>query len=167
MTDPLLRNFANRLLPRSDGSGRSAPGGRLLQSDTDTLSVNTSTTATVPVYTTFPLSVSLTTSLASSLIHIYAYVAWSIAGQPSGTANFRFRLNGALIAASRATSAFTNSGQIATVSYSRLLAVTAGPQVVTFEWAKQAGIGSVSCLPGGVGVFPDVFAANLKVEEFA
>lgn len=165
MTNPLIRRHANRLLPRVDGA--QPAGRRLLQSDAATLSVSTSTTATAPVYSVFPLSVSLTTTLASSLVHIYAYIAWSVTGVASTTANFRFLLNGVLIPTSRATSEFSNSSQIATVSYSRLLTVAAGVQIVTFEWANQAGGGTLSCTAGGPSIFPDVFGANLKVEEFA
>lgn len=166
MTDPLLRNYANRLLPRSDGAA-AAPGGALLQTDTDTFVGLHSTTAIVPAYTTFPLSVSLTTTAAASQLHIYAYIAWNVSGGAVRTANFRFRLNGTLIAVSRATSAATASGQIATVTYSRLLAVTAGVQAVTFEWAKQAGGGTLLVRTTPPGILPDVFGANLKLEEFA
>lgn len=164
MSDPSL-TFAHRFMGRAEGG--QLGGARLLQADSDTLSVNATTTAIVPVYSTFPLGVSLTTTRASSLIHIYAYVAWALLGAGGGarrTANFRFRLNGVLITGSRATSGDTLDGQIRTNSFSRLLAVSAGVQAVTFEWAKQSGAGTLLCNPPAA---PDVFSANLKIEEYA
>lgn len=163
-----LQTFANRFLGRADGAA--VAGGKLLQTDSDTFSGITTTAAIVPVYATFPLSVSLTTTLASSLLWVYAYVAWNFSGTPPGTvrtANFRFLRNGALMPVSRATSAATAQGQIVTNSFSRLLLVTAGTHTITFEWAKQAGSGTLGCNPGGGGVSPDVFGANLRVQEYA
>jgi hypothetical protein len=161
-----LQTFANRFLGRADGVA--VVGGKLLQTDTDTLTANTSTGATVPVYTTFPLSVSLTTTLASSLLYIYAYVSWNFGGgAPVGslrTANFRFRRNAVLIPASRATSQVTVRGQLCANSFSRLLLVTAGLHTIDFQWAKQLGSGTLSCSPA---TLPDIFGANLKVQEFA
>jgi hypothetical protein len=167
VSDPRHRKFVNRLLPRSDGAV--ALGGRLLQSDSDTFDGFHTTSAVVPTYTTFPLSVAITTTRPQSFVHIYAYIAWNFTGPPAGTiraANFRFRLNGALIASSRATSCETAAAQITTVSYSRLLVVTPGLQTVTFEWAKQSGTGTLT-VRTDVGVTPDVFGANLKIQEYA
>ena len=163
MSDPSLA-FAHRFLGRA--ADDQVVGGRLLQVDSDTLIVSTSTTAIVPVYTVFPLSVSLTTTRPSSLIQIHAYVAWThdAGGVTQRTANFRFRLNGVLIPTSRATSGDTQSSQVMTNSFSRLLAVTAGVQAVTFEWAKQAGTGT---LLGSAAGSPDEFGANLKIVEYA
>ena len=73
-------------------------------------------------------------------------------------------LNGVLSAGSRATSGDTLDGQIRTNSFSRLLAASAGVQAVTFEWAKQSGAGTLLCNPPAAA---DVFAANLKIEEYA
>lgn len=165
MSDPIL-SFAHRFLGRADGAAAAAGGG-ILQVDADSFNGFHTTTAVVPVYTTFPLAVSLTTTRANSLLHIYAYIAWNVSGGAVRTANFRFRRNGVLIPASRATSSATASGQIATNSYSRLLAVTAGVHAITFEWAKQAGAGTLTVRTTPPGILPDVFGANLKVEEYA
>ena len=145
------------------------PGGALLQDDDDSFDGIASTTAIDPIYTTFPLSVSLTTTRAASFLHVFAYIAWNFTGTPPAalrTANFRFSRNGVLLPASRAASCTTIRGAITTVSYSRLLIATPGVHTITFEWAKKTGSGTLIVNTTGV-VLPDVFGANLAVEEYA
>lgn len=165
MTAPRLQRYVNRLLARAE---HGSPPGTFLQEDEDSLSGFATTTAIAPVYATFPLSVSLTTTLQASLLDIFAYIAWNHnAGVGlDRTAQFRFYLDGVLIAPSRGASEASVSGAIACCQYSRLLTVTPGVHTVTFEWAKASGTGSLIVNPTGLGAGPEVYGATLRIQEY-
>lgn len=138
----------------------------VLQTVSVNLAVGVTTTATPPVYTTLLTTPLLTTTLPASRLRIDFYCSWNHSGAFAGNvaANFRFRLNGSLLAPSRGTTGNQIRGRIDCVSFCRVLPVVAGPHTVLAEWSGFAlGVNQLNCLP--VGIFADLFGAQIIVQE--
>lgn len=126
--------------------------------------VDVTTAAVPPAYAVFPLSVALTTTLGTFLD--VRFSAAVLHGPNAGMAaiNFRFRLNGILIAPGGGTTLNSAANQIQNLIYTLRVPVVAGLQTITVEWATFAlpAGNTAQCLPLTA---PDLFHAQLVCRE--
>lgn len=140
-------------------------GGGVLQTVSANLAADITTTANagIGVYTTLLTAPAMVT--AAGRIRIDFYAAWNHGGPNVGNvaANFRFRLNGFLLAASRGTTSNQVRGRIAGAPFNRVIAVPAAAQTVIVEWGGFGLLGnSLQILATAA---PDLFGAQLIVQE--
>lgn len=164
----MMQSFArwdtNRALPRAQPPNVGA--GAALQIVGSNLSTDFSTTAIVPTYTTF-LTAALTAIEPVSFLDIVFYAAWDFTGPPALTfrrVNVRFRLNGTLIAASRACSMDTITDGNSVFQYNRRVAISGGPQTVIAEVGIEPGVG-VATFNCDAASDPDAHGAHLLIRE--
>lgn len=137
----------------------------VLQTVSANVSTNITTTAIPPVYTTMITAPLLTTTLPASRLRIDFFASWNHSGAFAGNvaANFRFRLNGVLLPATRGTTGNELRSRIVSTTFMRVLPVIAGPQTILVEWAGFALGGNT--LNVAAALFPDLFGAQLIVQE--
>lgn len=142
----------------------SARAPRILSTSATRLTVDAMTTAVPPVYAVL-LSGALTTISAASQLEIRFTAGVRHIGAFLGNVapNFRFRLNGVLIAPGGGITTNETRSQIRPVAYSVRVAVAAGVQAVDVEWAGFA-LG-VNTLIIDVATMPDLSHAQLVLSE--
>ncbi len=128
------------------------------------LLVDAGTTAIAPIYAVL-LPGTLTSVLPSSFLSILFTTAVFQTGAPAVNIafNFRIRIDGALPIAGGGTTENEDTGDIASLCYSRRVPVSQGTHTVVVEWAQFGVPGqTMSILAGSI---PDLFHANLTLEE--
>lgn len=137
----------------------------VLQTVSTNVAADISTTAIPPVYTTMITAPLLTTTLAASRLRIDFFASWNHTGAFAGNvaANFRFRLNGVLLPATRGTTGNELRSRIVSTTYMRVLPITVGPQTILVEWAGFGLAGNA--LNVAAALLPDLFGAQLIVQE--
>lgn len=156
----------SRWLPRvsGQGAGGGGGGGAVISSTSVNLAADTSTVATAPVYATLMTLGLVTVQPASEL-----FVLFTCGIRQTGilgvtlAANFRFRLNGILIAPGGGNTVGLVTNAIDSLSYSRRVSVAAGLQTVDVEWAKFGGVGQT--LRIDPVSLPDLNHAHLLLQE--
>lgn len=157
------RVSTGRWLPRASPSDPSE--GKLVAMAAENLGVDISASVTYPVFSPF-MSVSITALLPISFLDIQFYCSYDQTGV--GATNiavaFRFRFDGILIPASRATTDNAISDRNMTVAYNRRLIVLAGLHTVSCEWTQFGGASTMQCHPASR---PDEHGAVLWAQEQA
>lgn len=135
-----------------------------VQTRTFPLLVDASTTATPPVYATL-LTGTLTSILPSSFLSVgfTTSVFHTGVGGVNVAFNFRFRIDGALLAAGTGTTGNELTARIVSLAYSRRVSIIEGLHTVAVEWAKFGPVTqTMSILAASL---PDLFHANLTLQE--
>lgn len=151
------------MLPR--GGPPDAADGDVLQVHGVNLADDFTTTATAPVYAPL-LALSLTPIESVSFVDILFYAAYDFIGLAPATnarINVRFRLNGALIAASRAASSNQETGSDHSTGFCRRLPLAGGGlQTVTAEIAIVTAGATIEI---SAASRPDEHGAHLRLRE--
>ena len=140
-----------------------ARGGELIDTVSVNLTVNFSTTAQPPVYTTLH-TLSLTTVRASSYLAILLSSTALILGASTlnNAPNWRVRLNGTLLVPNGVTVNMIRS-RIMPVTFTRRIVVSAGVQTVVVEVAYFGPAGqSFNIQPA---TLPDLMHSHLTLQE--
>lgn len=134
--------------------------GKLIQTVSENLAADISTTVVAPAYSTL-LSASMTTTLATAELDILFYCSFDHTDVANDAVSFRLRLDGVLIPPSRAADDNNTGNNNMSVAINRRVNVAPGLHTLDVEWSKFS-VSTLQCFPA---TRPDQHGAHLKLEE--